>query len=146
MKIKKIGLLVASVSGFLFSAAIPAMAVPKYQLKFVGIQCYQTEDWTGPDEPYLIIDGRQVWRAGSMNNGDVQDLRIVPPVTFFSSSQIKLYDADAGSWFDRDDHLGTVTVTSSQAGENGQGMNHIGRFRGDGASYDLYYTVQQIEW
>lgn len=146
MKIKRIGLIAASISCFLLSAAIPAMAAPKYKLQLTGIVCHDTEDWTGADEPYLNVDGRRVWTAGSMNNGDVQDLRIVPPITFITSTQIKLYDADIGSFFDRDDYLGTVTVNSSQAGVNGAGKDNIGYFRKDGAKYDLYYSVQQIEW
>ena len=57
-------------------------------------------------------------------------------IDFTTSVQIKLFDRDTGLW-DDDDHLGTITVDHTLAGQGEQ----QGKFTKDGADYTLYYEV-----
>lgn len=104
-------------------------------LKLKSLHCERTEDSSGPDEAYLVVNGSQVWGPQSINDREPRD--VGREIEFTSSAEIKLYDADAGGPFDKDDHLGTVTAVSDLAG---QGEQH-GRFTKDGAGYTLYYEV-----
>ena len=67
------------------------------QLRLISLQCSETEDWTGPDEPYVLLNGKQVWGPVSMNTNDRQDLGAVPPYSFRRQVRIDLLEEDAGS-------------------------------------------------
>lgn len=103
------------------------------------LYCHETEDWTGADEPYLRVNGKTVW-SGSLN--DEQDTNLLDKngnlLTFALNGQatIKLFDKDFG-WFDDDDFLGQVEVTTQEIGLGDQ----IAFFTLDGANYELTYTV-----
>ncbi|MCB5292362.1 hypothetical protein [Arthrobacter sp. SO3] len=102
--------------------------MPTLQLKL--IQCHGTEDWTGPDESYLLIGGRKVWGSQSMNDGAQEPLTQVSGVPFENSLRLSLYDQDSGLW-DDDDYLGSWVVWG---GEHTQGEKEA-RFNGDGADF-----------
>ncbi len=107
-------------------------------LTLLSLLCNETEDWTGADEPYLRVNGRQTWR-GSLNDGDSVDFGIGQTgldVSFSQLATIQLYDDDFG-WFDNDDFLGSVQATTDQIGLGEQ----TAYFTGDGASYELTYIV-----
>ena len=106
------------------------------KLQLISLVCHGTEDYTGADEPYLLVKGRRIWGPESMNDNDVEDLSRVSPISFSSKARIDLYDQDAG-WLDDDDHLGTTYARASFAGR-GEYEHH---FRGDGAHYTLTYQV-----
>jgi len=106
--------------------------MPKLKLK--SLYCQTTEDSSGPDEAYLLVNGQQVWGDQSIN--DREGRPINKEVDFSTSAEIKLYDRDTGV-FDKDDHLGTVTVSQALAGKGEQ----QGKFTLDGANYTLYYEV-----
>ena len=103
-------------------------------LKIKSLYCETTEDNSGPDEAYLVVNGEQVWGAQSINDREPRPIDI--EIDFSTSAEIKLYDEDTGI-FDKDDHLGTVTVTADLAGQGEQ----QGMFTEDGANYTLYYEV-----
>jgi hypothetical protein len=76
-------------------------------LKLLALECHNTEDNTGPDEAYLRINGRRVWR-GKINDGETRDLSDVNRTEFVDNCRIDLYDKDFGlGGLDPDDHLGT---------------------------------------
>jgi hypothetical protein len=108
--------------------------MPTLQLQ--SIHCHATEDWTGPDEPYLLIGGRKVWGSQSLNDEEQEPLTQVPAVPFNTSLRLSLYDQDSG-WWDDDDYLGSWVVW---AGELTQGEKEA-RFNGDGADYSIFYVV-----
>lgn len=106
------------------------------QLRLISLHCRKTEDWSGPDEAYLLVKGRRHWGPQSMNDGDAADLSATRPVGFQAKARIDLYDEDAG-WPDDDDHLGRTYAREAQAGKGD--VEH--RFTGDGADYLLTYEV-----
>ncbi|MBE9591881.1 MAG: hypothetical protein IMF19_00225, partial [Proteobacteria bacterium] len=77
------------------------------ELELISLVCKATEDWTGADETYLLLNGRRVWGPNSMNDNDVEDLSRMPKASFHSKVRVDLYDQDSG-WFDDDDHLGRM--------------------------------------
>ena len=112
----------------------PASADPRYRLVLVSLSCGATEDWLGPDEAYLKVNGFTVWGPWPMKFGDAAQInRSIP---FSTAGEIRLYDQDIGL-FDPDDLLGVVTATPSEAN---QGERHA-VFRKDGALYAIRYKV-----
>jgi hypothetical protein len=118
------------------STTASAEAAQRYKLNLHTIYCESTEDWTGADEPYLLVNGSRVWGNASMNNRESEDIYRTREES--GSTEIRLYDEDAGGIFDPDDLLGTVTVDESQIDQGTQ----QGHFIEDGANYTLYYTVE----
>ncbi|NEP17290.1 MAG: hypothetical protein F6J97_10340 [Leptolyngbya sp. SIO4C1] len=104
-------------------------------LKLISLECKKTEDWSGADEPYLRVNGNNVWGPISLNNG--QSATVDRTVEFSQTAEIALYDQDVGSWFDTDDHLGTLAANTDQVGQGEQ----RGRFNKDGADYTLTWEV-----
>jgi hypothetical protein len=107
----------------------------RYKLHLKSLFCESTEDSTGADEPYILVNGSRVWGNASMNDNESEDIDVT--VKASGNSTITLFDEDTGV-FDDDDKLGVVTVTESQIGQGQQ----TGKFTGDGANYTLYYTVK----
>lgn len=118
-----------------------------YKLHLISIRCNETEDYTGADDAYICVDGRRIWGPAKMNNGDVQDLRMVFPVRFKRDTQfiaLSLYDQDS-NWevvtndlpLDEDDFLDTVSIPAIDAGKGELRCS----FTGDGASYEITYRV-----
>lgn len=102
-------------------------------LQLISLYCHETEDWTGADEPYLRVNGVEVWN-GTLNDEEGVPLGI--DVSFNQQTTIKLFDEDFG-WFDDDDFLGSVPVTTEQIGQG----ELTAFFSGDGANYELTYQV-----
>ncbi len=107
------------------------------QLRLISLVCHTTEDSTGADETYLLLNGQRVWGPQSMNDGDPASLNGLPQYPFQQSVRIELYDQDAGGWIDKDDHLGTIYARAFEAGKGEQTRE----FTGDGAHYTLTYLV-----
>jgi hypothetical protein len=104
-------------------------------LQLQELTCKATQEWTGPDEVYLLINGIRVWGPQSMNDGDEQRLGTVRAIKFTKTAEIKLYDEDTA--VDPDDRLGTITVNASEAG----GGVRSGKFERYDANYELLYKV-----
>ena len=107
-----------------------------FQLHLLSLQCIKTEDWRA-DEPYLVINANRYWGGPSMDDGDSQDLRGLPPIAFAESISITLFDADTDTFVDRDDNLGTIQIVTTDAG-----VEKTGIFTRDGAHYVLRYRVR----
>jgi hypothetical protein len=105
-------------------------------LRLIALRCHRTEDWLGPDETYLRINGTTVWGPVSMNNGQSASLLHLPANRFHRRVRLDLYDQDLGG-FDRDDHLGTAYAWATHAGSGEQEVH----FTADGAYYTLTFEV-----
>lgn len=115
----------------------PSAEPVNYRLKLISLKCNETEDVTGADDAYLHVDGALKWGPQSMNNGHTKDLSGIDPIEFENSVRLDLYDQDAGSWFDDDDHIDKVIISTADAA---LGVREC-KFKGDGASYTLKYQV-----
>ena len=111
-------------------------SAPKFTVVVESLLCHVTEDWTGPDEPYLLGNNVRFWGNGSLNNE--QSVNIDRSFDGQGTASIKLYDADLGAWPDYDDPLGTVIVTADQVNQG----TLTGEFKGDDASYEIEYHVE----
>lgn len=101
-------------------------------LNLKTLLCIVPED-SGADEAYLVANGVKIWGVKSMNSG--QGRTVDKQVNFVNSVDIKLFDKDGP--FEKDDFLGTVTVSSTLKGKGEQ----VSKFLKDGANYSLYYEV-----
>lgn len=110
-------------------------------LKLKNLYCLDTEDWTGADEPYLRVNGSKKWSSSSLNTGEDVDLfdnnGIPLQISFDGQAVISLFESDGNRWYDRDDFLGSWTVTNQEIGRGDQ----LAFFNLDGASYQLAYEV-----
>lgn len=103
------------------------------RLVLISLHCITTEDTTGPDEAYLMVNGIKVWGPQSMNDNDSVDLGR-KTISFTNKAEIQLWDEDSP---DSDDLLGTIVATAAQA-DTGERQ---GKFTEDGADYTLTYQV-----
>jgi hypothetical protein len=101
-------------------------------LKIKTLFCQVPED-NGADEAYLVVDGQKIWGHQTIDVG--QGLPVNKEVKFVNSVDIKLFDKDGP--IDKDDYLGTITVTKALKGKGEQ----KGKFTEDGANYTLFYQV-----
>lgn len=110
-------------------------------LTLKNLYCIETEDSTGADEPYLRVNGSKKWSSNSLNTGEDVDLfdRNGNPlqINFSAQAVISLFDSDGNHWYDRDDFLGSWTVTNQDIGRGDQ----LAFFYLDGANYQLAYEV-----
>ncbi|GAA6619189.1 hypothetical protein [Scytonema sp. NUACC26] len=110
-------------------------------LTLKNLHCFETEDFAGADEPYLRVNGSTKWSSKSLNTGqdvDLFDKNGNPlQIAFNGQAVISLYDSDGNHWYDRDDFLGSWTVTNQEIGRGDQ----LAFFNLDGASYQLAYEV-----
>ncbi len=106
------------------------------KLKLLSLQCHQTEDNLGPDEPYLVVNQNVVWGPTSMGSGQSTTLQVVDPIEFAGNVGVQLFDQDTG-FLDPDDLLGGISISGQQAGQG----TRQGSFTGDGAIYTLNYEV-----
>ena len=120
----------------------PAAAHAATHLHLVSLKCIETEDWTGADNPYLIVNGQQVW-SGRLNDGQTAGLTHLSPIPFVvyangaSDAWVSLYEDD---WPDGDDLLGQVRIWADQVSAG----NHTLTFYKDGAIYTLTYYVSGL--
>lgn len=109
------------------------------RLVLVSLHCEETEDTTGADEPYILVNGNRVWGPGSLNDNDTVDLsKAVNPIAFANHANIQVWDQDTGA-FDDDDKLGDFTVSSEEVAEGDKSR----RISGDGSKYTLFYRVEK---
>ena len=106
-------------------------------LKFVSVECHNTEDDTGADEAYIRVNGRKIWNA-KINDVQTKDLSGVERIEFTDNARIDLYDEDVGTIFDPDDHLGTQYVWAKQTD---RGEQHLS-FNGPRWSYTIHCQVE----
>jgi hypothetical protein len=108
------------------------------KLQLISLFCSKTEDDTGADEPYLLVNGVKVWGSESpgLNDKETADLAAVPVMEFRTRARIELFDTDAGGP-DDDDLLGRFYVGKMQSGQ-GELEYH---FTEDDADYTLTYEV-----
>lgn len=105
------------------------------KLKLISLECKKTEDSAGADEPYIRVNGKNVWGPISLNDGQSATIDIT--VDFSQSAEIELFDQDPGIFGDKDDHLGTLTAKVDQIGKGEQ----RGKFTKDGADYTMNWEV-----
>jgi hypothetical protein len=95
------------------------------------------------DEPYLLVNGRQVWE-GDMSQGEAVNFQsedpnganYIDPIPFGRSATMALWEDDGDHWYDRNDYLGEKVAYSWQGSEE----NVTVRFTDDG-TYSLTYAV-----
>lgn len=112
-----------------------------HYLELVSLKCIDTQDLTGPDEPYLLIFDpisglikNQVWPL-SLNNGQTVDLTSKPATKFESAHlHVALWDIDTA---DSKNWLGTNIIPVTDAGLGNRTVSFIR----DGAHYELTYYV-----
>jgi hypothetical protein len=104
-------------------------------LKLISLTCVDQEDDTGPDEPYLIIDGKKI-DCGSMSEGATQSLSSVGVFKFDGNIVVRLWDYD---WPDSDDPLGQGNIKAPEQIDPERELEL--QFRKDDAEYYLRYKV-----
>ncbi|GAA0598104.1 hypothetical protein HPO96_20985 [Kribbella sandramycini] len=97
-------------------------AAPAASFWLCNLRVWDTEDVTGPDEVYLKRPG-VFWGPKTMNNGDLRAVNVSVP----SGTVISAWDQDTGSAVDKDDWIGSNTITRTG----------IYTFQADDAKYDL---------
>lgn len=107
-------------------------------LKLESLVCNTTEDYTGDDEIYISVKGKQVWGPTDMNTSPPghKTKSIDKEVKFTKKVRIDLWDEDTG-WGDDDDHLGRTYAYAEDAGKGE--LEYV--FRGCGSNYRLTYQV-----
>ncbi len=80
------------------------------ELHIKTLKCVKKHDPAGKDEAKLQINGSTISGPHSLGKGD--DVTLNTFRTFTGSVQVTLMEEDAG----KDDNLGTVTITDTQAG------------------------------
>jgi hypothetical protein len=111
---------------------VAAHTTPFY-VHLISLKCFETEDWSGADEPFLIVGNSRVW-SGSLNNGKTADLTHIPAIQFYQQIEVALYDDDSP---DDDDWLGEGIIYKEQSYEGIYSLY----FNYDGANYRLTYQV-----
>jgi hypothetical protein len=106
------------------------------QLRLISLFCSTTEDTTGADEPYLLVNGVKVWgsEVPGLNDQQTADLSAVPVIAFDTRARVELFDEDSP---DDDDLLGRFYAGKGQLG---QGEVEY-KFVEDDADYTLTYEV-----
>lgn len=102
-------------------------------LKLKYMICHDTQEWPR-DEVYLKADGNKVLDKGGVAPGNTLTINRDIVMTG-SSDTLKLFEDDW--WPSQDEHLGTHTVFTSEAGLG----ERTAIFNRHGANYELYYEV-----
>jgi hypothetical protein len=80
-------------------------------LQLKSITCLQQQE-TFTDELYLTFNGKKI-SLPNMTQGRTKALS--GEYQFDGSASLSLFENDGDHWYDRDDHIGTHTITESQA-------------------------------
>lgn len=80
------------------------------ELHIKTLKCVKKDDLIGKDEVVVQVNGGTVSGPHKLGKGDSVTLNTLR--SFTSSAKVTLIDEDGG----KDDTLGTVTITDSQAG------------------------------
>jgi hypothetical protein len=105
-------------------------------LRLISLFCSTTEDTTGADEPYILVNGNKVWGSESpgLNDTETADLSAVPVLPFNTRARVELFDNDSP---DDDDLIGRFYAGKLQVG---QGELEY-KFVEDDADFTLTYEV-----
>jgi hypothetical protein len=105
-------------------------------LTITSVSCLDQQETFG-DETYLNFGGKaKVWHSkGDMTNGEVQSVN--ESFLFNGSAPLSFFEDDGNHWYDRDDHIGTKTISEGQ----GAGSPFTLQFAGDGAHYSVVMSV-----
>ncbi|GAA0584897.1 hypothetical protein HPO96_10105 [Kribbella sandramycini] len=90
-------------------------------LKITRIKCHETEDNTGADDIYLMVDGSVIMNSIQFTNGDDKD---IPDIPIEAGKVLTVMESD---WPDANDNLGAKRI-------NGPGNYE---FTDDGAHYTV---------
>lgn len=103
------------------------------ELQIQKLKCVKKDDVIGKDEASLQVGGVTISGPHKLGKGD--SVTLTAKRTFTGSIKVTLVDEDAG----KDDTLGTVTITDTQAG-----IGTLTAFFNDlpGADYHMTYDVQ----
>lgn len=140
---------VALITGAMMALLLALMPAPaKAQsgdvLRLLSIKCVDiTNDEGGifgdfVDEPYIKVDGAQVW-SGQMRNGDIVNLAGVSATLSGASADVQLWERDPGAFNQPDDFLGEFSAEYTGGDERAQTIN----FRNGEAVYQIKYVVDR---
>ncbi len=127
-------LAVAALAGTTLLPAGPASATTgtTYTIELISLTCNKKQD-VDKDEPQLYIDGVSKFGPGKMSKGETEILT-GRTFDFTGTATMELFEVDPGN----DDFLGSIQVTSSQAGAGVQ----VGKFDFlKHAEYTITYEV-----
>jgi len=102
-------------------------------LQLKSITCLKQQETFG-DELYVTFNGQKK-SLPNMTQGRTRGLSA--QFQFDGSASLSLFENDGDHWYDRDDHIGTQTITESQA----PGGDVPLTFDGAGARYVLVVDV-----
>lgn len=102
-------------------------------LRLNSITCLSQQETFG-DELYLTFHGQHI-SLPNMTTGDTKALS--GDFFFDGSSSLSLFENDGDHWYDRDDLLGTTTISETQA----PGGSFQLDFHGGGAHYVMDVDV-----
>ncbi|MFE0381816.1 hypothetical protein ACFW1M_41095 [Streptomyces inhibens] len=94
------------------------------------LKCVTAEDWSGFDEPRLVVQNRGTVWNGTVLGGRMYTVKY--DCDFTGTIAVSLWEDDGP---DRDDRLGKQWITDTP----GERSLH---FRADGAEYKLLYAVE----
>jgi hypothetical protein len=117
----------------------PAQAQPGDVLQLQSIKCVLItgDEGDGIDEPYINVDGTQVW-SGSMRNGQVQNLTGVSATLFGQSARVQLWERDPGFFNSPDDGPAEFFADYIDGGERTRTLT----FNSNGV-YEITYRVER---
>jgi hypothetical protein len=79
-------------------------------LQLKSLTCLQQQETFG-DELYLTFNGKKI-SLPNMTTG--RTVTLSGDYQFDGSASLSLFENDGDHWYDRDDHIGTHTITESQ--------------------------------
>ncbi|TDB80502.1 hypothetical protein E1264_34060 [Actinomadura sp. KC216] len=108
--------LVAPVLAVALAGGAPATATAqdtgkKATVNLIRLVCYETEDTSGGDEIYIMINGSKVWSIADSINCDHSNPSHYPiNHKAQTGDQVSLFDKDGDFPGDADDHLGSDII------------------------------------
>jgi hypothetical protein len=90
------------------------------------------------DEPYIRVEGAQVW-SGQMGNGAFVNLGGIATTMSGANATVQLWERDPGAFNSPDDFLGEFSAEFTGGDERTQTIN----FRNGEASYQIRYVVDR---
>ncbi|MXV74203.1 hypothetical protein F4Z99_07985 [Candidatus Poribacteria bacterium] len=96
------------------------------------ITCYEQEDWTGDDHPYILVNSRRVWGPRRTDEGQTHEINL--DVQF--NHRVKLTLMEDDRW-EEDDQIGSHIITRGDISEDEKEL----KFREDDANYSIWVLV-----
>jgi|SRR5215207_2627517 len=140
---------VALIAGIMMALWLALMPAPAHAqagdvLRLLSVQANDiTNDEGGifgdtVDEPYIKVDGAQVW-SGSMKNGDFVNLGGIAVPLSGANAQVQLWERDPGFFNSPDDFIGDYSAAFTDGTEQTQTLS----FRNGEAVYVIKYVVDR---